>query len=71
MSIDLYPLRIDDNEAILNQLVLVSVESAFAYVHQFDKFIVRKPYRVGCASSVFCKLYKEADQSWFEVAEIV
>ena len=71
MSIDLYSLRIDDNEAILNQLVLVSMESAFAYVHQLDKFIVRKPYRVGCASSVFCKFYKEADLSWFEVAEIV
>ena len=71
MSIDLYSLRIDDNEAILNQLVLVSMESAFAYVHQLDKFVVREPDRVGCASSVFCKLYKEADQSWFEVADIV
>ena len=57
MSVDVYSLRIDDYEAILNQLVLVSVESAFAYVHQLDKFVVRKPYRVGCASSVFCKLY--------------
>ena len=71
MSIDLYSLRIDDNEAILNQLVLVSMESAFAYVHQLDKLVVRKPDRIRCASSVFCKLYKEADQSWFEVAEIV
>ena len=68
MSIDLHSLRIDDNEAILNQLVLVSMESAFAYVHQLDKLVVRKPDRIRCASSVFCKLYKEADLSWLEMA---
>lgn len=68
MSIDLYSLRIDDNEAILNQLVLVSVESAFAYVHQLDKLVVREPDRIRCASSVFSKLYKEADLSWLEMA---